>query len=53
MAKRIIGSIILVSTLSILLSAKVSAQSYLLGMIDVSFCNHNVERRELDLTTKG
>lgn len=44
---------ILLSALSVLLSAKVSAQSYLLGMIDVSFCNHNVERRELDLTTKG
>ena len=34
-------------------SAKVSAQSYLLGMIDVKFCNYDQTNKELDLVSKA
>lgn len=36
-----------------MLSAKVSAQSYLLGMVDVEFCNDDMTSKELDLVTKA
>ena len=39
--------------LSVMFSASVSAQSYLLGMIDVSFCNQEQSNNELDLITKA
>jgi len=35
------------------LSAKTSAQSYLLGMIDIHFCNHEQNDTELDVIAKA
>lgn len=35
------------------LSAKVSAQPYLLGMIEVKFCNNNQTKKELDMVNKA
>jgi len=39
--------------ISFILSAKVSAQSYLLGMIEVNFCNYDQTNKELDITSKA
>ena len=39
--------------LGLWLSSNVSAQSSLLGMIDVTFCNNNQTKEELDLISKA
>jgi hypothetical protein len=36
-----------------MLSAKVSAQSFLLGMIEVKFCNFDQTNKELDLVSQA
>ena len=36
-----------------MLSAKVSAQSFLLGMVDIKFCNFDQKNKELDLVSKA
>lgn len=53
MIKKIFLSIVMLCALSVMFSASVSAQSYLLGMIDVSFCNQEQSNNELDLVTKA
>jgi len=53
MQKRLFISIVLLIALSFVLSAKVSAQSYLLGMIEVNFCNHEQTHNELDIIAKA
>lgn len=53
MIKKIFLSIVMLWALSIIFPASVSAQSYLLGMIDVSFCNQEQNNNELDLVTKA
>lgn len=53
MQKKIFSSIILLVAVCFIFSAKVSAQSYLLGMIEVNFCNHEQANKELDIITKA
>ncbi len=45
--------VILLLAFGFLLSAKAFAQSYLLGMIDVKFCNYDQTNKELDLVSKA
>jgi len=53
MLKKTFISIFMIWALSFLLSAKVSAQSYLLGVIEVKFCNYDQTNKELDLVSKA
>lgn len=53
MLKKIFISLSMIVALSFLFSAKVSAQSYLLGMIDINFCNHDQANKELDVIAKA
>lgn len=53
MRKKVFISIMMLWAISLMISAKVSAQSYLLGMIEVDFCNYDQTNKELDLTSKA
>ena len=53
MRKKIFISIFMLWALSFMLSAKVSAQSFLLGMIEVKFCNFDQTNKELDLVSQA
>lgn len=53
MQKKIFISIAVFVALSFIFSNKVSAQSYLLGMIEIHFCNHQLENKELDIIAKA
>jgi hypothetical protein len=46
-------AIFVLSAFSLIFSAKVSAQSYLLGMIEVNFCNYDQTSKELDITSNA
>lgn len=53
MLKKIFISICMFSAFSCMFSARVSAQSYLMGMIDINFCNHEEMDKELDIVGKA
>gem|GEM_PF-1574273 len=53
MLKKIWICIFTIFALGVLLSEKVSAQSYLLGMIEVKFCNYQQTNKELDIVSKA
>ena len=54
MKKKLIAIIVFVSIgIVSLVQSRAYAQTYLLGMIEVNFCNYQQSNKELDLTAKA
>lgn len=53
MQKKILIALFMFLTLSFISQTQVFAQSYLLGMIEVNFCNYEQKNTEIDMVAKA